>query len=214
VALALLAAGAAGALEIEVIDTHEQAGYVWTRVALHDLFAPRIAESLSRGMPATLRLHADLWRRRRGWFDRLENSFDAELRIRFDVWSRSYRLERHGAPATSVSSLDSVVVALSRPLALRVSRVGQLDAAARYYVVVVATLKPLSIEDVKEIEGWLSGEVEQKRGAGFGVITELPRSVFDAVRNFVGFGDEKARAISPDFELRTLFPESAPGSDE
>jgi hypothetical protein len=197
-----------------VIDTHEHAGYVWTEVALHDLFAPRIAESLSRGMPATLRLHADLWRRRRGWFDRLESSFDAELRIRFDVWSRAYRLERHGAPPASVSSLDSVVVALSRPLALRVGRVGQLDAGARYYVVVVATLKPLSIEDVKEIEGWLSGEVEKKRGSGFGVITELPRSVFDAVRNFGGFGDEKARAISPDFELRALFPPSVPRRDE
>jgi len=208
--LLLPAARTASALEVEVLDTHERGGYVWTHVALHDLFAPRIAESLSRGMPATLRLHADLWRRRRGWFDRLENSFDAELRIRFDVWSRSYRLERHGAPATSVSSLDSVVVALSRPIALRVDRVGRLDAGARYYVAVVATLKPLSIEDVKEVEGWLSGEVETKRGSGFGVITELPRSVFDAVRNSVGFGDEKARAISPDFELRELFPESTP----
>jgi hypothetical protein len=64
------------------------------------------------------------------------------------------------------------------------------------------------------MEGWLSGEVEQKRGAGFGIITELPRSVFDAVRNFVGFGDQKARAISSDFELRTLFPEGEPGSGQ
>ncbi|HEY2954259.1 MAG TPA: DUF4390 domain-containing protein [Candidatus Eisenbacteria bacterium] len=207
VALGLLAAGAAAALEIETLATRENAGYLWADVALHDLFAPRVAESLSRGMPATLRLHADLWRRRSAWFDRLVNSFDAELRIRYDVWSRSYQLERHGSPPLSVSSLDSVVTVLSRPLALRVGRVGDLDPGARYYVVVAATLKPLSIEDVKEVEGWLSGEVEEKRGTGFGIITGVPRSVFDAVRNFVGFGDERARAISPDFELRTLFPE-------
>ena len=104
-----------------------------------------------------------------------------------------------------------MATALSRPVALRVGRVGALDPGARYYVVVVATLKPLSVEDVEEIEGWLSGEVEHKHGAGFGVITDLPRSVFDAVRNFTGFGDQKARAISADFELRTLFP--GPGSD-
>ena len=64
---------------------------------------------------------------------------------------------------------------------------------------------------MEEIEGWLSGEVKTTGGKGFGVITELPRSVFDAVRNFVGFGDQKARAISPDFELRELFPGGEPG---
>jgi len=208
--LALLATGTAFALEVDVLATREQAGYVWTDVRLADLFAPRVAESLSRGMPATLRLHTELWRRRHGWFGRLESSFDAEVRIRYDVWSRAYQLERRGAPTSGLASLDSVEIALSRPIALRVGRVGDLDPGARYYVIVTATLKPLSVEDVEEIEGWLSGEVKTTGGKGFGVITELPRSVFDAVRNFVGFGDQKARAMSPDFELRALFPESEP----
>lgn len=189
-----------------MLTTREQWGLVWTDVRLGELFPPRVAESLSRGMPATLRLQTELWRRRRGWFDRLESSFEADVRIRYDVWSRSYRLERRGAPPAGVSSLDSVQIVLSRPIALRVGRVGELDAKSRYYVIVAATLKPLSIEDVEEIEGWLSGEVKTTGGRGFGVITELPRSVFDAVRNFTGFGDQKARATSPDFELRTLFP--------
>jgi hypothetical protein len=208
--LAVLAAGTAGAIEVEVLATREQGGHVWTDVKLTDLFPPRVAESLSRGMPATLRLHTELWRRRRGWFDRLESSFDAEVRIRYDVWSRAYQLERRGTPTFGVASLDSVEAALSRPIGLRVGRVGELDPDARYYVSVTATLKPLSVEDVEEIEGWLSGEVKTTGGKGFGVITELPRSVFDAVRNFVGFGDQKARATSEDFELRALIPENEP----
>jgi len=208
--LALLVAGAARALRIEVLATREQGGYVWSDVRLAELFDPRVTESLSRGMPATLRLHTEMWRRRRGWFDRLDNSFDAEVRIRYDVWSRAYQLERRGTPVFGVASLDSVEAELSRPVALRVGRVGDLDPGARYYVVVTATLKPLSVEDVEEIEGWLSGEVKTTGGKGFGVITELPRSLFDAVRNFVGFGDQKARAISDDFELRALFPEATP----
>jgi hypothetical protein len=209
-ALALLAARPAGALGIEVLATREQDGLVWADIRLSDLFAPRVVESLSRGMPATLRLHSELWRRRRAWFDRLESSFDAEVRIRYDVWSRAYQLERRGAGPRGISALDSVETALSRPIALRVGRVGDLDPGARYYVIVTATLKPLSVEDVEEIEGWLSGEVKSTGGKGFGVITELPRSLFDAVRNFVGFGDEKARGLSPDFELRALFPEAEP----
>ena len=204
--LGALVAEAAGALELEVLTTREQWGIVWTDVRLGGMFPPRVAESLSRGMPSTLRLQTELWRRRRGWFDRLESSFEAEVRIRYDVWSRAYRLERRGMAPTEVSSLDSVQAVLSRPIALRVGRVGELNGTSRYYVAVAATLKPLSIEDVEEIEGWLSGEVKTTGGRGIGVITELPRSLFDAVRNFTGFGDQKARAASPDFELRTLFP--------
>jgi hypothetical protein len=213
-ALLLGLPGAARALEVGVIATREHAGYVWTDIRLDDVFQPRVAESLSRGMPATIRIHAELWRHRSGWFDRLEGIFDAELRIRFDVWTRTYRLERRGMPGIGAASLDSIAAVLTRPLALRVGRVGRMEPRARYFVVVAATLKPLSVEDVEEMEGWLSGEVEKKRGAGFGIITELPRSVFDAVRNFVGFGDQKARAISDDFELRTLFPEGGPGSGQ
>jgi hypothetical protein len=80
-------------------------------------------------------------------------------------------------------------------------------------VIVSATLKPLSVEDVEEVEGWLSGEVETKRRAGFGVITELPRALFDAVRNFAGFGDHRAREQTPPFAPDELETEPArPGS--
>jgi hypothetical protein len=40
------------------------------------------------------------------------------------------------------------------------------------------------------------------------VITELPRSLFDAVRNFAGFGDQRARVVAPMFSMRDLFPDS------
>src|SRR5438093_7301958 len=93
---------------------------------------------------------------------------------------------------------------LSRPLSLPAGRVGLLEPRARYYVVVSVTLKPLSVEDIEEGEGWLSGEVENKRRAGLGILTAIPRSLFDAARNFAGFGDERARAITDDFELETL----------
>jgi hypothetical protein len=36
------------------------------------------------------------------------------------------------------------------------------------------------------------------------VITELPRSLFDAVRNFAGFGDRRTRSSSQDFMLGEL----------
>jgi hypothetical protein len=209
-ALLLLAPAApALALEAQLGPPRERDGHVWVDVTLDDLFPARVQESLKRGMPATLQLHAELWRRRTGWFDRLESSYDATARMRYEVWNETYRVDRAGAASLRFSTLDSLALVLSRPLALPVGRIQALQPEQLYYVVVTATLKPLSVEDVEEVEGWLSGEVQEKRRSRFGIITELPRSVFDAVRNFAGFGDQKARAISPDFERTSLPPDRA-----
>jgi len=159
-----------------------------------------VEESLTRGMPATLELTAELWRRRTGWFDRLEDQAEAEIRVRYEVWSRTYRLERRGAAPRTTGSLDSLARELTRPLAMPVGRVRD-GSRASHFVVVSAVLRPLSVEDVAEVESWLSGEVQDKRRSGFGLVTQVPRALFDAVRNFAGFGDSRARAISPDFRL-------------
>jgi len=198
-------APAAGALTVSVERPHERGGYLWVDLELDDLFPPRVEQSLSRGMPATLLLHVELWRSRNGWFDRLESTFESPLKIRYEVWSERFRIERGGAPGMALGSLDSVRIVLSRPLSLPVGRVADLDPGARYYLAVSVTMKPLSVEDLEEGEGWLSGEVESKRRSGLGVITGLPRSLFDAVRNFAGFGDQHARVLSDSFELSTLF---------
>jgi hypothetical protein len=202
--LLLPPAPAARALEIAAQPPRERSGYLWVDVRLGDLFEPRVEDSLARGMPATLALHAELWRRRTGWFDDLESVFDAELRLRYDFRSAAYRLERAGAQPLVVPGLDSVRAVLLRPLPLPVGRVGPLLTGRRYYVVVSATLKPLSVEDAAAVEGWLSGEVEGGRRVPFGLLTGLPRSLFDTARNFAGFGDEHARAVTAPFGPREL----------
>ncbi len=202
-AASLLAAGSRSARAFELaLDTpRPREGWLWVDVRLSDPFEPRVERSLTRGMPATLDLHVELWRRRTAWFGRLEGAYDASIRMRYEIGSESFRLERPGDAPILVPSLDSLRAVLSRPIALPLRPPANPHAGPRYYVVVTATLKPLTVEDVQEVEGWLSGEVEEQRRSRFGVITALPRSVFDAVRNFAGFGDEKARAISPDFDL-------------
>jgi hypothetical protein len=107
---------------------------------------PRVENSLARGMPATLQFHAELWRRRRGWFDRLVRSFDASLKIRYDVWSKSYLLEQKGHPTRSALTLDSLATLLSHPLGIPVAPASDLERGPRYYVVMSVTLKPLTVE--------------------------------------------------------------------
>lgn len=212
-AVALLSLlGAAGlaaparALELEVGTPHLRGSYLWIDARLTNLFEDPVVRSLSRGMPATLQLHVELWRRRTAWFDRMEGSFDASVRIRYEVWNDWYRIERSGGPSATLASLDSVRALLERPIELPARRAALLEHGARYFVVVTATVTPLSVEDVQEMEGWLSGEVESHRQAGLGVFAELPRSLFDTVRNFTGFGDRHARAESAVFVLEGLRP--------
>jgi len=183
---------------------HERDGRVLIEVRPASALNERVAGSLARGMPATLQLHAELWRDRRGWFDKLESSADASVRIRYDVWSDNYLIERIGAEPIVVGSADSVASVLERPWLIPIGRIGELNPGANYYVVLTATLRPLTVEDLEEVEGWLSGEVGNTKKSGIGVVTEIPRSVFDAVRNVAGFGDQKARAISEPFMLGEL----------
>ena len=205
-AVGLPGPGRVFALEVVMESPRERNGFVLVEARPTQVFDARITESLARGMPATLQIHAELWRQRRGWFDRLEHSVDVSVRIRYEVWSDTYLLERIGAAPIAVGSADSVAGVLERPWVLAVGRVGQLVPKGHYYVVLSATLRPLTVEDLAEVEGWLSGEVGSRRHGGFGVVTEIPRTLFDTVRNVAGFGDQHARTVSGEFRLRDLFP--------
>ena len=65
-------------------------------------------------------------------------------------------------------------------------------------MVISVTLRPVSIEDAEEIDDMFFPE-PGNRNPGLGIITGVPRAIFDAVRNIAGLGDLRARAISPSF---------------
>jgi len=207
--LLALAAASARAFQLTAIrPARDAADQLWVEVRLEDPIEDRVAKSLGRGMPATLTLHAELWRRRNGWFDRMERAVDATFRMRFDVWSEQWRLDRPGAPTLVLGTLDSLQTALERTLALPVASLARIPPETSCYVVVSASLLPLNLDDVEEVEGWLSGEVREKKRSGFGILTALPRSLFEAARNFAGFGDEHSRLISTEFTPANLPPAS------
>jgi hypothetical protein len=196
IVLALVTTRAAWAFQVTLMAPHARGEWAVVDARLDDLFEDRVVQSLERGMPATIQVHAELWRRRGLWFDALENTFDASVRVRYGTWDESYHVERQGGSSLRFATLDSAEIYLERPWALPVGRLATLPPTARHYVVVTVTLKPFSAEDAREVEGWMSGE---PGGDHSGEVTELPRGVFDALRNVSGFGDRRARAVSQDF---------------
>jgi hypothetical protein len=207
VAALVLAVAPARAFQLTSIrptrDTSEQ---LWVELQLDQPIEPRVAASLGRGMPATLTLHVELWRRRSGWFDRMERTVEATFRLHYDAWGDDWHVDRPGAPPLRLSTLDSLQIALEHTLALPVAPLARIPPETSCYLVVSASLRPLNVEDVEEVEGWLSGEVKEKRHSGFGILTGIPRSLFEAARNFAGFGDERSRLISTDFTPANLPP--------
>ncbi|MFN8589548.1 MAG: DUF4390 domain-containing protein [Candidatus Eisenbacteria bacterium] len=204
-AIVLIAAPLARAFEFAAATpSRDETGRLWITVRLTDPLEERVERSLRRGMPATLALHAELWRKRSGWFDRMERAFDANLRLRYDVGEDAWTLDRGASGTLVVRSLDSLETVLASPIALPLAKLSESAANARYFVAVTGTVQPLNVEDVAEVEGWISGEVRAPRTGGMAVLTQLPTSVFDAVRNFAGFGDSRARVLTPEFTPATL----------
>lgn len=199
VLLLLGSAGSARAFSIDVDVPRVAGGRVWTTVRLHEPLDARIERTLRRGAVATLHVRAELWRRRTGWFDRLERTADASLYLRYLSAKDAWTIDRPGGDRVSVSTADSLAIAITRPLGLPIAPATAIERGARYVVVITVTLRPLSVKDLDEVNSWLLGEAREQSSAGAGLITTLPRSVFDVMRGIVGFGDRRSRGTSPEF---------------
>lgn len=200
VVLLLVLADPAHAFKLTSIRPARDAGrQLWVEVRLEDPIEKGVEKSLQSGMPATLMLHAELWRRRDGWFDRMERAVDATFRMHYDAWSDTWRLSRPGEPVVELGSLNELELALSRTLALNVASLARYRPDVPCYLVVTASFRPLNVEDVEEVERWLSGEVRERTGSPFGFLTRIPIGIFTAAKGLAGFGDEHSRMISADF---------------
>ncbi len=172
--------------------------------------SPRVRSSLERGMPATVQLSVELWRVRPGWFDqriRLEHS---EIRIARDAWSDEYLMQRDAGPRIVVPDLEEVDFQLVRPLRVRLVPATTLEPSARYYVIARVEVKPLTAEDIEEVESWLSGEAKRVGKPGPGSIARLPRSMMIVLANLSGFGNEVAQFRGGTFTRQDLAPHPTP----
>jgi hypothetical protein len=174
-------------------------------VRLAGFWSPRVRGSLERGMPATLLVTADLWRHRRSWFDRMVATRSVLYRVRYDAWREDYVLQRNLEPPQHLPSLDAVGQALARPLRLAAAEAREVETLRRHYVVVTASLRPLTPEGVREVERFLSSQLrssgESGDGAGLESIARLPSSLLSVLAALSGLGDEIAVLRTPVFVL-------------
>jgi hypothetical protein len=155
-------------------------------------------------MPATVRLTVELWRVRPGWFDQQVRVERAEVRIARNAWSDEFQMRRQAGPLVTLVDLDETERELSRPTRVRLHPVANLFPEARYYAIARVEVKPLTVEDIEEVERWLSGEAERAGKPGPGSIARLPAYLVRVLANLSGLGDETAAVRTGNFTRAAL----------
>jgi hypothetical protein len=209
IALACAAAAAGGArvaraVELGGISAIENGGYVAGTVRLAHVLTPRIRGALDRGMPTTVEVSVELWRARPGWFDKQIGVQRVMMRVFRNAWSDDFSLRRNLEPERMYLGLDDVEREIDRPLRASIARVAELDPDARYYLLVRATVKPLTVEDLDAVEKWLSGEAKRAGKPGPGSLARLPTYLVGVLANLSGLGDESSVVRTEAFALEEL----------
>ena len=199
------AASAAPRTTIEVKEARaiENGDLMAAEVRLGGLFSDRVQETLERALPASLMVTVDVWRDRAGWFDQLVESRSLLYRIRYDAWGEDFDVARGMEEENHVGSLTDVADSLMRPLVVPLLPKEKLTAGHRYYLVVTASLKPLTPEGLHEIEDFLGHQGHNGRAHPgpfpSGSLAHLPHSFFSVLTTLSGFGDEIATRRTPEF---------------
>jgi len=188
---------AANDLGLSVGPVEREDGAFVVSYRVENPWTPRLTETLLRGMPATIIYEVGVWKRRPFWFDKLVLALKSEHRVLYDPWDRAFRV-RSGAerrkPRT-VPTLDSLESYLFSERRLPLLAASALEGNASYYVSVRVTIRPLSAEDLDEVEDWLSGEAKNPGQPERGV----PGYLLGIAVNVSGLGDRTALAKSEPF---------------
>ena len=200
----VLAPRAADAVEVVGTSVARSAGWVATTLRVDDAFSDRIAQSVDRGMPVTVVVTVDVWQDRAGWFDKLMGEQTIVLRGFRNAWSDDFTLRRGTDPDRLLANRGALEAEIARPMRVRILRLDRLAPSDRYYVIVTAAVKPLTVEDLEAVEKWLSGEAKRSGKPGPGSIAKLPSYLVNMLANLSGFGDEVARWRSGDFHVAAL----------
>jgi len=200
----LFIAGAASAndLGLSVGPVEQERGAVEVTYRVENPWTPRLTETLLRGMPATITFEVGVWKRRTLWFDKLVLAMKSEHRVVYSPWDRTFRVRTGSSSrkARVVPTLDSLGSYLFSEHRLPLAAIAQLDAGASYYVSVRVTIRPLSAEDLDEVEDWLSGEVKNPDAPERG----MPGYLLGIAANLSGLGDRTALAKSDPFRPEAL----------
>jgi hypothetical protein len=154
------AAAPVSALEVEVKAVRTPAGAVSAVVELRDIIPDRFKKTIDEGGVLHLRVQAELWEARPVW-DRLV--FPAIVRV--------FRFTRGAGSNLSIVDPGGVVTTTqdaprAMPIDVALGDPSRVNASARYYVHVIATLGTLAEREVDDVGDAVFGKPSDANSLG------------------------------------------------
>ena len=199
----ILAPTARAASDVEILGVEIRSDSLWMTFEIEREFFDKLADTLDRGFSATLKYTIEIWQPRRTWFDRLAESIVVPYKLRYDSWSGEYVALGPDGELDAQISPKNLSVCHTGANRVPVIGVDRLKPDRSYYLHLSVELQPLTVEEIRELEGWLrgtwsgsDGRTSRTRG--------ISQGLFGLVKNLTGFGDEVVSTRSENFRLDQL----------
>ncbi len=200
-ASALVEVAHASQIRIDRVAATSQ-GFLYVEFELEAPFEGVYQEALRSGLPTTLNYTIQVWRQRSGWWDRLEGTYERPFRIFRDLLNEIYYAVTPEA-TFRFTHPDSLAAAVSRfardaPQGPQYFAKQLFQPDQQFYVVITATLAPLTVDDLNELDTWLRGTLAG-RGDDAGGISGITSTIGGMLMSMTGFGDKQYKARTPRF---------------
>jgi hypothetical protein len=174
--------------------------YVDARVA--GVFDEELDRALRSGLPARAAVELVLWEQRAGIWDREALRDQWQVSVVFDVVEEVYRvLDESGRLMLETSDLAAVEEVVAGIEFWPLCEIADIDADESHYLGVRFTIEPLSVEEVRDLERWLRGNVRE--GAR---LRDVPGQLVGVLRSRLGLGGQTDRGRSVEFRPSQLPP--------
>ncbi len=161
--------------------------------------SPEVRERLESGIPVTVGFEVELWRERSGWFDRSVASLARIVQLERDPWDGAF-VVRDGSGAMRRDSLATLCRDLGRQRLSVPIESAWAENQAHWHVHASAIVRPLTAEDLRELERWLGGGSSSASREVLGV----PRTLLSLVRDVSGLGATVVESRSLSFRVSRL----------
>ena len=184
----------------------------------------KLLEGLRRGLTASITYHVQVWQKR--WLSDLVAERRLEWKASFDNWERKFIVAGLGEKRLTASA-NTVREKWTQHRGVRLTETNRLQTGKNYFVVIEAFLEPVSKENLREIRGWLAGEVKEVSSSSSPADSSIANNskadstgrtivapaestdekpgfklrILETVVNLIGFGGKKVNARSRIFQI-------------
>ena len=179
-------------------------GILYVDARVTGVFDDELDRALRSGLPARATVELVLWEQRSGLWD-LEAARDQwQVSVLFDIVEESYSVfDEAGRLMLETVDLAEVEEFVAGVELWPLCDLEEIDADRSHYLGLRFTIEPLSVDEVRDLERWLRGNVRER-----GRLRNVPGQLIGVLRSQFGLGGQSDRGRSVEFR-----PSRLPGPD-